>query len=258
MAGSKLKIDIRREKILEQLHTRGMLSVTELNNLFRVTPVTIRNDLDALERDGFLARVQGGAVQIPQVSGPVSREDVDDPYETQKQAIGQAVAQLVRDGDTLFINSGTTSNAVAQALKEKKDLSIVTNALQVAVLLGHIPGFRVILTGGQINSQYGFTYGADAQEQLRQYQADWAILSVEGISAVCGVTTRHAEEALIDRMMAESAKQTLVVADHRKIGRTGFNRVMASDQNVQLVTDVTADVSAIEELKTCGVQITYA
>lgn len=258
MAGSKLKIDIRREKILEQLRNRGMLSVAELSMCLQVTPVTIRNDLDALERDGFLLRVQGGAVQVPRGENTADITQANDPYDDQKQAIGKAVAQLVRDGDTLFINSGTTSDAVAEALKHKHNLSIVTNAWNVAAKLGKISGFRVILTGGQVNSQYGFTYGADAQQQLSQYQADWAILSVEGISAAGGITTRHAEEALIDRMMADSAKRTLVVADHRKIGRTGFSRVMACGPELWLITAAPADEATAAELRECGVQITYA
>lgn len=255
MPGGKLKIEIRRNKILNQLNLTGKVSVAELSEMLDVTPVTIRSDLTELERQGSLLRVQGGAVPVPVPAEVLEHKSV---HCEQKLAIAETVAGLIRDGDTLFINSGTTCEHISVALRCRKNLNIVTNALQVALELGGVPSFRVLLVGGEINSQYGFTHGGDAQEQLGKYQADWSVLSVDGISAQGGVTTHHAEEAIIDRVMSAGSKQTLVVADGSKIGRVGFSRVCACTEQLTLVTDESADVQALEQLRSQGVKIICA
>lgn len=256
MAGGNTKIEVRRNKILKQLELSGKISVSELSVLLGVTPVTIRSDLSELEAEGKLLRVQGGAVSVPGTGeGPHNQAIV---HADRKQAIGEAVARLVRDGDTLFINSGTTCEQIATALRIRKNLNIVTNALRVALELGDVPSFRVLLVGGEINAQYGFTHGGDAQEQLNRYRADWSILSVDGISAQGGVTTHHAEEALIDRIMSAGSKLTLIVADGSKIGRPGFSRVRECGPELTLVTDASADRDALAQLEEQGVQVVYA
>lgn len=232
MPDRKNKLSLRREQILRQLHSTGRVSVSALSALLGATEVTVRSDLTALEQEGLLLRVQGGAVALPD-----ARDTAPIPRLAEKQAIAAMVREQVRSGDTLFINSGTTSVCVAQALKAHQNLNIVTNSLAVATELGDIGTFRVLLLGGLINAQYGFTYGSDAQEQLSQYQADWAILSVDGISSRGGITTYHAEEAILDRMMMDGAKQTLIAADHSKLGHTGFTRVRDCDSAMTLVTD---------------------
>lgn len=254
---SNMKIDIRRKKILELLRTNGRISVNRLSQLLEVTQVTIRNDLTCLEQEGRLIRVQGGASLLPEsvLSTP---EEEKIANSAQKQAIGTTVAAMVRDGDTLFINSGTTNECIAAALGVRKNLNIVTNSLKVATILGAMPSFRVLLMGGEINARFGFTYGGDAQEQLSKYQADWAILSVDGVSARCGVTTHHAEEAAIDRMMVASANRPIIAADSSKLGRAGFSRVCECSRGLVLVTDADADAGLVQLLREGGVDVIYA
>lgn len=254
MADRKLKIDIRREKILEQLRRDGKISVSELSSSLGATVVTIRNDLNTLEQEGYLTRIQGGAVLADRRKAARVTEQIANGL--QKRAIGSAVAAMIRDGDTLFINSGTTSLCVAEALRDRKNLNIVTNALAVAVKLKEISTFRVILLGGVINAQYGFTYGSDVQEQLSRYLADWAILSVDGISAGGGITTYHAEEATTDRMMMDNARNILIVADSTKVGRPGFSWIRDCGGDVHLVTDDGGQAAGLEALRHKGVQVT--
>ena len=140
MTDSRLKIDIRRKRILEQLRLEGKVSVNALCEALGVTPVTIRNDLTMLEQEGRLMRVQGGAVRMPVETAIPENQGISCMAE--KLAIGQAVAQLVRDGDTLFINSGTTCEIVATQLSVRRNLNIVTNSLNVATRLGAVPTFR--------------------------------------------------------------------------------------------------------------------
>lgn len=244
----KSKIDIRRDAILELLHKEERVYVSKLSKLLGATEVTIRSDLTVLEQQKKLMRVQGGAVLYPEAEKPVISNS------SQKEAIANAVTEMIGDGDTLFINCGTTTLCVAQALKQRRNLNVVTNSISVATALADIPTIRVLLLGGELNAQYGFTYGANAQEQLSQYQARWAILAVDGVSKECGVTTYHAEEAILDRMMIEGAGHALIVADSSKIGRAGFSRICECNGQLTLVTD-DADPVIMAELKESEMKI---
>lgn len=254
MAESKLKIDVRRNKILEQLKQDGKVSVSRLAAELGATPVTIRNDLTALERDGYLVRMQGGAVIAPRLENHFVSNAEDETF-LQKQALAEEVAKLITDGQTLFFNSGTTTHHIARALKDKKHLNIVTNSLSIAMELGNIATFHVLLLGGEINASYGFTAGGDTQEQLSKYRADWAILSVDGVSAQGGITTCHPEEAIIDRLMMTNAKKRLIAATGNKIGTAGFSRICDGEENIHLITDSTCDKDALLALQERGVQI---
>ena len=251
MAERNQKIELRRSRILQTLRRDGVVSVARLSTDLGATSVTIRSDLAALEQEGYLLRVQGGAVPVRDPAAAASPESL--AYPEEKYAIAAAVAARIRDGDTLFINCGTTSVCVARALKQRRNLSIVTNSLAVAGELGSVPTFRVLLLGGVVNARYGYTYGSDAQDQLSQYQADWAVLSVDGVSPKGGITTYHAEEAILDRMMMDGAKEVLITADHSKIGRTGFTRVRDCVPGVWVVTD-RQDPQLCGELAELGIQ----
>lgn len=257
MAESKLKIDVRRTKILEQLRAEGKVSVSRLAAQLGATPVTIRNDLTALERDGYLVRMQGGAVISHRLENPFAPE-TDDSTIARKQALAAEVAKLVSDGQTLFFNSGTTTHHIARGLKGKKHLNIVTNSLAIAMELGNTPTFHVLLLGGEINASYGFTTGGDTQIQLSNYRADWAILSVDGVSAQSGITTYHPEEAMLDRLMMANARNPLIAATGNKIGIAGFSRICDCDEKIQLVTDNTCDKEALLALQERGVRVIIA
>lgn len=256
MADRKEKMEGRRMQILEHLRQCGRVSVAQLSKDLGTTEVTIRSDLTAMEKDGVLMRVQGGAVLYP--SGRSSAlTDCPMANEAQKRLIGSAVAELIKDGDTLFINCGTTTVCVAEALTNRRNLNIVTNSVAVAKALADVPTMRVLLLGGEYNAQYGFTYGANAQEQLSQYQAGWAVLAVDGVSATGGITTYHAEEAILDRMMIDGAVHALIVADSTKLGRTGFSRVCECSSKLTLITDGAEDVESGWQLSSCGMKINY-
>ena len=255
MTDTRLKIDIRRSKILEILKREGKVFVTELSRKLDVTPVTIRCDLGALEREGHLERISGGAILSQRLSAPTAAEGENT---AEKEAIARAIVKMISDGDTVFINSGTTAMMAARELKRLSSLKIVTNYVAVATVLSDAPSFRVIMLGGELNARYGFTYGHDAQDKLRGFHADFAILSVDGISADGGITTYHAEEAIIDRMMIHGADEAFIVADSTKVGRAGFMRVHDSTLGIHLVTGKEADKYELDRLSAQKVIITTA
>lgn len=255
MADSKLKIDIRRNRITELLRRNGKVYVSELSRTLGVTPVTIRNDLDALEADGMLERINGGAIYADKEARSSAERRVKGERMQEKEGIARAIASMISDGDTVFINSGTTTELVAKELKSLSNLNIVTNSLSVANALFGADSFRVIMLGGEINTKYGFTYGADAQQKLGDCHADWAILSVDGISEKSGITTYHAEEAVIDTMMIKGSERVFIAADHTKIGRAGFMRICEASPKVCLVTDSRANAEELDLLRDMGVTV---
>ena len=197
-------------------------------------------------------RIQGGAVLRTRFQ-PVGEEQLPE-----KRAIARAVAEVIQNGDTLFINSGVTTQEIAAALRRHRNLNIVTNSVAVAMELSGLPTFRVVLLGGEVNTQYAFTCGGDAQEQLNRYQADYAILSLDGVSLDGGATTYHADEAIIDRRMAERAKKVLVAADHTKLGRAGFSLVCPLERVHLVVTDGRCDPDWAAAVEARGIQVQLA
>lgn len=257
MAG-ELKIDARRKKILEQLRRDGQVRVSQLSEQLGATVVTIRSDLDALEQDGYLERTQGGAIQTTKnyYNMEFLRRKQEHMY--LKKAIAAYAADMVRDGNTLFINSGTTTYFTAIELKKRTNLNIVTNSISVAMELGDVPTFHVILLGGEINAQYSYTYGEAAREQLSRFNADFAILSFDGVSAQSGLSTYHADESVIDRTMMERARRTLAVADSSKLDHESFAYVCDLSENVCWITDENANRELAERIRQKRVEIHFA
>lgn len=141
-------------------------------------------------------------------------------------------------------------------LKKHKNLSVVTNSISVAIELGAHPTFRVLLLGGDINAQYSFTYGTDAQEQLKKYRADYAILSMDGICPN-GITTYHAEEARMDLLMIERSKQTIIAAESRKNWPGGLFPCLRRSHVDCLVTDSGADPAIAAKLRGLGIDFKF-
>ncbi|MDR2102275.1 MAG: DeoR/GlpR family DNA-binding transcription regulator [Treponema sp.] len=251
-----LKIDIRRKRILDILNKNGQVRVADLARDLGTTPVTIRSDLAALKQDGYLERTAGGAIQTVKNFYNMEFLRRSQKNSWTKKHIAQAAASMIHDGETLFINSGTTSYFTAVALKQYKNLNVVTNSLMVAVELGNVPTFRVILLGGQINTQYSFTYGSNCLDQLRQYNAAKTILSMDGISVAIGFTTYHAEEAEINRAMISRARETIVVADHTKIDYESFSLVSPLSSAACLVTNRTEALApSLERIAATGLRV---
>jgi DeoR/GlpR family transcriptional regulator of sugar metabolism len=254
-----LKIDQRRKRILDILSRNGQVWVSELSAELGATPVTIRSDLAALGEEGLLERITGGA--LPRVRNLLSRGGQPRHPENRevKLRIAAAAARLILDGETLFINSGTTAYYTARELKVRKNLKVVTNSIPVALELGDIPSFRVILLGGDINVQYSFTYGTNVLDHLRQFRAGKTILSMDGIRADAGLTTYHAEEAVVNRIMMERSDETLIVADQRKLGHESFSFVSGLASVSCLITGPPeGDRACMEELEKSGLRIIIA
>jgi DeoR/GlpR family transcriptional regulator of sugar metabolism len=251
----KSKVQLRRQNIIEQLGREGMVRVVELSKQYGASEVTIRNDLAELEQLGFLERIPGGALLSLRNYHSMDFQQRKEQHSQEKIEIAKAVSTLIHDGQSLIIGSGTTTYYVALELKRLKDLKILTNSFSVAAELGTIPTFQVILLGGSYNAQYQFTYGEDALAQLKKYKADNFILALDGISLHGVLTTYHAEEAELTRLMIERSKSTIIAADHSKIGRESFTYLGSIKQADYLVTDKQIDKQLLKKMEMTGISI---
>jgi DeoR/GlpR family transcriptional regulator of sugar metabolism len=256
MSGS-LKVR-RREQILEAIRDDQQVTVATLSDRFSVSEVTVRRDLSELEEAGALRRVHGGAVLAEQaVSEPPVVQRLRE-HEATKNAIGQAAAALVRDGDTVFLGSGSTTAYVARHLKNRRDLTIITNALTVAHELALAEGVTVVVTGGVMRTSELSLVGHLTESALRELHVDKVIIGMRAISVVAGMTNDYLPEVMTDRAIIQMADDLVVVTDHTKLGKVGPAFVAPTARIRTLVTDDGADAESLEELQALGIRIVVA
>lgn len=248
----------RREQIVELLKKSGSVRVSELSDLFSTSEVTIRNDLAELESSGLLQRVHGGAIQTTRNYYALDYSERLKERQIQKLEIARAVSNLVKDGDSIIMNSGSTNYYIAMELRRKRKLRIITNAIQIASIFAANRDQEVVLLGGQMNYQYMFTHGDDAADQLDRYKVDKTILSADGVDLVNGVTTYHNEVAKLCRLMIAKAGVTVIAADHTKLGHTAFSAVAGLDQVDYLATDRASLNYNLQEFNQLGIEILTA
>ena len=245
----------RREEIIELIHSQGKVKVTELSEKYSISEVSIRKDLEALEAQGQLSRIHGGAVGLNKL---YLNMDLTERYKTnaaRKKDIAELAAKFIDDNDTIMMNAGTTLTYVLRALRGKKNISIVTNSVQNATEAALYPDFNVILLGGELDSKYQFTYGQDAIHQLENYHATKCILSVDGISAESGLTLYYSNEAELARKMIECSDMSMVVADSSKLGKNVFARITDAQKMKLLVTNKSENFEELKKLRKLGVEI---
>lgn len=245
----------RREEIIELIQSQGKVKVSELSEKYNISEVSIRKDLEALEAQGHLSRIHGGAVGMNKL---YLNMDLTERYKTNaasKREVAELAAKFVEDNDTIMMNAGTTLTYVLRALRGKKNISIVTNSVQNATEAALYPAFNVILLGGELDSKYQFTYGQDAIHQLENYHATKCMLSVDGITAESGLTLYYSNEAELARKMLECSDMAIVVADSSKIGKNVFARITDVSKTNLLVTNKSDNITELTKIRKLGVKI---
>lgn len=245
----------RRTKILELIETIGKVEVAELSRLFNTSQVTIRNDLKDLHDQGLVRRAHGGAVRAEVVSVDQSLQVKAEQHAGEKKRIGAAAAALVNDGDSIILDSGTTTQQIARHIKNKKDLTVITNALNVAMEVIGAKGIEVILLGGVVRQKSFSVVGYFAQEMLRQFSADKCFLAVDAVDAAFGLSTPNLEESEVNKTMVQIAKETILVADSSKFGKRSLSQIVPLAQIHKIVTDDALAPQVLEELTALGVTV---
>ena len=250
-----ISTEARREEIINIIRELGRVKVSDLSEKYGISEVSIRKDLELLEAEGHLSRVHGGAVALNKL---YVNMDLNERYRTNalaKRKLADYAAKFIEDNDTIMMNAGTTLTYVLRAIRNKKNITIVTNSVQNATEAALYSDFNVILLGGELDSKYQFTYGEDAINQLENYHANKCILSVDGISASAGLTLYYSNEASIAKKMLESSGTVIVTADSTKIGKNVFAKITDASKIDILVTNHTENKAELERLKKLAIKI---
>lgn len=229
----------RRAKILEELEAKGQVSVSELSNMFKISEVTIRNDLSHLEKQNMLIRARGGAIKIKfyRMGFDPSLSDKQKEFLKEKQRIGKAAAELLEEGDTVVMDSGTTTTEVAKNLENFKNLTIITNALNIASILAGFEGLNIFMPGGSLRKKSLSLVGVLADESFEKFYCDKLILGADGFDTKHGLSTPNSEEAHLKQIMIKIAKKVVAVADSSKFERRRFAFVAPISDIDVVVTD---------------------
>ena len=254
MKNSKELIQQRQDRILQLLRQKQLASVAELATHFHVTPATIRRDLEALEEQGCLKRFFGGVEYILPQSEYVRYQLDRDDQTPVKQAIAKRAAAMIANGDTVFLNSSSTTLFILDYL-DNISASIITN--NARAIDCNIPeGVDLILTGGEVYGNRQSLVGEFAQDATRKVIASKCFLGVNGISAARGVTSSYVQEVAVNRsMIAHCAGQKIVVADSTKIGIMQSFFDYGLDQITHLITDNGADPKELDAIREKGVEV---
>lgn len=247
----------RLTEILEQLANAGALRITDTAPRLGVSAATLRRDLAHLERRHLLTRTHGGAVGRTGVY-ELSLGQRASTLQAEKVRIGAVAAGLVGEHANVGLTGGTTASEVGRALADRSDLTVVTNALNVAWDLIVHPGIKLVLTGGVCRAMSYELTGPLANAALDGMNLDVAFVGADGIDVGGGITTHNELEAHTNRQMLERARLVVVVADHTKLGRLAFVRIAPIASIHQLITDAAADPALVASLRGAGVQVTLA
>ena len=246
----------RRRSILEILSRDGRVLVTELAKQFRTSQITIRKDLEVLDTQGAIQRTHGGAlpVQVGALLDPTLREK-EKLHRAEKIRIAAAAAKLVKEGESVLLDSGTTTTAIARALKDSSKLTVITNATNIAAELAGTE-VDVILTGGTLRKNSFSLVGPLAEQTLRQLSADILFLGVDGFDTKAGLFTPNLLEAQVNRIMVEIASQTVAVCDSSKFGRRSLCNIAPPSAVNQVITDKNISKHDLHALREAGIEVT--
>ena len=250
----------RRNEIIEKIRKQKTVKVQDLMKEYQVSIETVREDLAFLEEKGYLRRVYGGAV-LHDYYSPIEmeRKQREQINSNEKQAIGRMASSLINDGDSVFINSGTTSIEVARHLAEKKNLILLTNAVLVAQELAQISidssDWRIILLGGELRKDELAAYGDITTTILRNFNVAKALIGVSGLDIKNGLTDYYFEEAGIYRLIIEQSNTVIALVDHDKFGVVTLNNICPVENLDIIVTDWRAPDDILEEYRSLGIKV---
>jgi Transcriptional regulators of sugar metabolism len=227
----------RREKILEMIKEDGHAKVLQLSKIFKVTEVTIRQDLEKLEKDGFIEREHGGAYLkgVGVMVKNISLQNQENLVE--KAAIAAKAVEFINDGDTIILDSGSTTTEIAKLISGFKNLTVITNSLNIALTLGVDPEVNLVVTGGEFKAPTLSLTGQKAADFFDNLHVDKLFLATAGITLKSGLTYPSISDICVKRAMIESANIVYLVADSTKIGKSSFASLGALSLIDYLITD---------------------
>jgi len=245
----------RRNEIGHLVLEKGRITVKDLSKMYNVSAVTIRNDLNFLREKGILCRSYGMALRGDTVSFDKAIREKEKIHEEEKKRIGKTAATYINDGDSIVIDSGTTTMEVARNIHGKKNLTVMTNAINIATELAGIPSIKLMLTGGILRETSFSLIGPQAEEILKEFYFDKVFLGVDGFDLEYGLTTSNVLEARLNRLMVERADKAIAVLDSSKFARRSLSFIVEPKDIDIIITDVNISTEYKKRIEDMGIGI---
>jgi len=246
----------RRLQIVELIRERGYINAGELSELFAVDSSTIRRDLSSLEKSGRLIRTHGGVLPAQDA------HQGDTPYNVRrnmnmsgKAAIAQAALDYIKDGQSIILDNGSTVFQLALALKARKNITVITNDLMIAMQLSQHPSITLHVAGGLMLDNVYTLVGPETVQKFENIHTDWAFIGAEGVHPQSGITNINTVEIPIKQAMIASANQTIVLADSSKLGYKAFAHVCGLDAITRVISD---DEGGLKQRSAYGKKLEFA
>lgn len=248
----------RQKQILSLLSHQGRLRVSEIVERFSISEATARRDLESLALQGKAQRVHGGVIAVEQAPPELPILEREGEQSDEKTRIGRATARLVSNNETVFLGSGTSVLEVARNLRDRKNLTVITNSLPVLNTLAGIEEITVISLGGMLRESELSFIGHITEQALAEVRVDKVIMGTRGVSLEHGLTNDYLQETLTDRAILKIGREVIIVADHSKVNRV--STVLLAPLNTMniLVTDSKVDRKFIQALKKQGINVIVA
>jgi DeoR family fructose operon transcriptional repressor len=245
----------RKAKIVDYVHKHSRASVQELSEYFSVSESTIRRDLQELEEAKLLRRTHGGAISLQGVNFEPTFEEKEDKFRKEKEAIAKKAVEFIEEGDTLLLDSGTTTYHLVQHLRDFSKLTVVTNSLIFAQELQYHPGIDVLAIGGILRKETLALVGPFAEQCLSMVRVDKAFIATNGLDMEGGLTTPNLIEAATKRKMILSSKQVILLTDHSKAGKIAFSKFADIHEIDKCIIDNAIPTSVHKSLEKVGVDV---
>lgn len=247
----------RRNEIMARLQEERKVVVSDLSRLYDVTEETIRRDLEKLENEGLAKKTYGGAVLNESFN-------IDLPYTVRKKAnvpskqyIAEKIAEMLEDGDHIILDASSTALFIAKKIKDKKNMTVITNSVEILLELSDRTGWKVLSTGGRLKEGGLALVGYQAERMVSTFHVDCAIFSCKGLDTESGVTDSNESDAQIKKMMLKAAKKKILAADHTKFDKISFTQVCELSEFDVIVTDREPDDKWKQSLLSAQVEIVY-
>jgi len=245
----------RQSRIRQLIDERRQVTVPEISALFQVSEVTIRRDLDEMAERGEVQRTHGGALSRTQMQKEPPVIERMNEQRAEKQRIGRAAAQLVSDGETIFLGSGTTLLEMARCLPHNIGLTVITNSIPVISELGHHPNIDLVVIGGILRKSEQAMVGHIAERDIYEFRADQVFMGIRSIDVAHGFTNDDFPDTVFDRALFQISQKVIVLADHTKFGRVSLVHVAPLSAAHMIITDQKIAPGTVEQIKTIGPQV---
>lgn len=242
----------RRMQIVQLARERGRVLVRDLSERFSTSTVTIRNDLNDLHRRGLIVRYRGGAVHQESAMFESSLSERLRTHAAEKRRIGAAAAATVNDGETIILDSGTTTQEIARHLKGKKGLQVITNGVNVAMELLGVQGIQLVIVGGILRADSVSVVGGFAENMLEHLSADRLFLGAASCDPESGPSTPNLEESLVNQAMVKISREVVLVVDSTKFNKRSMSRIAPLSSIHKIITDKKLSPEIEERLRSAG------